>query len=258
MNQRSALTRFGRILLTMGSGESLWLIVTFILGAVALGVFSNFVFSLAYDPASFTWRGLFGVVLAIGLLVGLAYSAYRYDLASNRRAAAVKVQVREDASAPGSGLIWLLSLGNLDLPLFAIRYHHVQPHEPRLRHCWVLLTPEVQRAQTFERLETRVEELGYEVKLHPVMLKADTAQETLDAVNTVYLVAAKGAEISLDAQQIVSDITGGNKQMTTGMVTACLSHGWPLEYVISQRDAEGRWIDGTQQAIRVDVDVTLK
>ena len=41
-----SLTHFGRILLTMGSGKSLWLIVTFLLGAVALGVFSNFIFSI--------------------------------------------------------------------------------------------------------------------------------------------------------------------------------------------------------------------
>jgi hypothetical protein len=40
------------------------------------------------------------------------------------------------------------------------------------------------------------------------------------------------------------------------MVTVCLSHGWPLEYVVSQRDAEGKWIDGTQQAVRVNVDVS--
>lgn len=258
MNQRSALTRFSRILLTMGSGESLWLIVTFILGAVALGVFSNFVFSLAYDLASFTWRGLFGVVLALAVLMTLAYLAYRHDLASSRKPVGVNVLMREDAALPGEGLIWLLSLGSLDLPLFAIRYHHVRPQEPRLRHCWVLLTPEVQQARTFERLQARVEELGYDVTLHPVMLKADTAQESLAAVDTVYAVEAKAAEVSLAAAQIVSDMTGGNKQMTTGMVMACLSHGWPLEYVISQRDAEGKWIDGTQQAIRVDVDVSLK
>ena len=258
MSQRSALTRFTRILLTMGSGESLWLIVTFILGAVALGVFSNFVFSLAYDLASFTWQGLFGVVLALLVLMALAYGAYRYDLASSRKPTGVDVRVREDAAAPAAGLIWLLSLGSLDLPLFAIRYHHVQAEDPHLRHCWVLLTPEVQQARAFERLQARVEELGYDVKLHPVMLKADTAQETLAAVDTVYAVAAKAAEIRLSPAQIVSDMTGGNKQMTTGMVMACLSHGWPLEYVISQRDAEGKWIDGTQQAIRVDVDVSLK
>ncbi len=258
MSQRSALTRFSRILLTMGSGESLWLIVTFILGAVALGVFSNFVFSLAYDAASFSWQGLLGVVLTLAVLVALAYLAYRHDIANSRKPIGVSVLMREDAAPPGTGLIWLLSLGNLDLPLFAIRYHHVRAEEPRLRHCWVLLTPEVQQAQAFDRLQARVAELGYDVRLHPVILKADTAQETLTAVDRVYTVSARAVDINLGAEQLVSDMTGGNKQMTTGLVMACLSHGWPLEYVISQRDAEGKWIDGTQQAIRVDVDVTLK
>ena len=85
----------------------------------------------------------------------------------------------------------------------------------------MLLTPEVQQARTFERLQERVSELRYEVTLHPVILKTDTAQETLDAVIAIYATAQAG-ETGLAPREIVADMTGGIKQMTTGMVTACL------------------------------------
>jgi hypothetical protein len=256
--QRPALTRFARILLTLGSGESPWLIVAFILGVAALAVFGNSVFTLALAPATITPASLLRILFAIAVLVAAAYGAYRYDLKLAWSPRPVSAAFKEKAAPFSPGLVWLLSLGRPDLPLLAIKYHHVHEGEPCLKHCWVLLTPDVQRAEAFGKLKQRVEELGYDLQLHPVELESDTTEAAYRAVEQVYSELVRDPAINLPLGQVISDMTGGTKQMTAGMVLACLAHGWPLEYVVSQRDPQGNFVEGTQQAIRVDVDFTLR
>ena len=57
MAVRSGLQRFVRILLTSGSGESIWLLAVFLFGALALGITSNFLFGLALSPATVSLPG---------------------------------------------------------------------------------------------------------------------------------------------------------------------------------------------------------
>ena len=258
MPQRQTLTRFARILLTMGSGESPWLIVAFVLGVVALGVSSNFVFSLVAFPATVTMGSIARIGLCVAILVVSAYGAYRYDLKLAWDRTKLTPTIKENAAPVSAGMVWLLSLGGPDLPCFAIRYHHVNQSAVRLRHCWVLLTPDVKAAGAFEKLETRIDELGYDVELHPIELASDTANVTYQAIESVYTDLARQPEIGLAPHEIVSDMTGGTKQLTAGMVMACLLHEWPLEYIVSQRDkTTGLVIDGTQEAVLVNVDFAL-
>lgn len=91
MRTRVSATRFARIMLTMGSGESHWLIVAFVLGAIALGVLSNFVFSAAFSPGSITYWGTIRALGVVVLFVTLAYGAFTYDV--------------ETAGRPGLGLV---------------------------------------------------------------------------------------------------------------------------------------------------------
>ena len=251
---RPALTRFARILLTLGSGESLWLILAFVLGVAALGVFSNFVFTAAYDPPSLTWGNTLRVLVTVIACVLLAYLTYRYDLRlaweSRRFDTIFDERVR---AGPHPGLIWLLSPGSIDLPLSAIQYHQVADSDARLRHGWLLITPGAQ--ETFERLAARIDELGYGVELHPIALEATTIEATYRAVDRIYRVEAEPSDLRPD--DIMADLTGGLKTMTAGMVMACLSHGRPLEYIESNRNAEGHPIAGTQRVIKVGVDFTL-
>jgi len=256
MFSRPALTRFARILLTLGSGESAWLIVSFVLGVTALAVFSNFVYSLAADPGSLSWGSFGRVGLMVAGLILSAFLAYRYDV----RLAARKFSTVFDEKllAPSHvGLIWLLSPGSLDLPLFAIK-HHCQVGEDRLRHCWVLMTPGAQ--ETFSRLAARVAELEAELKwdvqLYPMPLGETTIEASYRAVDHVYTVEA--ARAGLKPEAIIADLTGGLKTMTAGMVLACLPHGRALEYIESKRDeGSGLPVEGTQRAVLVGVDFKL-
>lgn len=258
MPPRQTLTRFARVLLTMGSGESPWLIVAFVLGVVAIGIASNFVFSVVAFPATISLGSGVRVVLCVAVLVLCAYAAYRYDLKVAWDRARLTPTIKENAAPISPGMIWLLSLGRPDLPCFAIRYHYATESAARLRHCWVLITPDVKAANAFDLLKTRIDELGYDVQLHPVELASDTANVTYQAIESIYTDLARKPEIDLAPRDIVSDMTGGTKQLTAGMVMACLLHEWPLEYIVSERDkATGWFIDGTQQVVLVNVDFAL-
>jgi hypothetical protein len=258
MFSRPALTRFARILLTMGSGETPWLIVSFVLGVTALGVFSNFVYSAAANPESLSWGGLGRVVLLVGGLILAAFLAYRYDaLMAARKFRTVFDEKR--LAPPHAELIWLLSPGSLDLPLMAIKHHcQKEAGEDRLRHCWLLMTPGAQ--ETFSRLTARVAELEAELKLdvqlYPMALGETTIEASYRAVDAVYTVEA--ARVGLKPEAIIADLTGGLKTMTAGMVLTCLPHGRSLEYIESGRDAgAGLPVEGTQRAVLAGVDFKL-
>jgi hypothetical protein len=254
MTSRAGLTRFMRILLTMGSGETAWLIVAFVCGAMALGVFANFLYDAVAHPTAASWPAVARTVLAVALLVVLAYLAYRRDLSEAWRAGRFITNIQEVTAPQRAGLIWLLSLGKLDLPLLAIRHHLGEKGEGPLRHCWVLVTPDVQREGAYERLEQRIEEMPCCAVPHRVPLEADTAEKAYQAIEHILTEAIRSPDINLQPQQVIADITGGTKAMTAGMVLACLPQGVQLQYVASQRDPQtGQYVDGTQRPVVVNL-----
>lgn len=254
-SSRPILTRFARILLTMGSGESVWLIVTFILGIIAVGVASNLVFSAAFAPGDLPLDNVLRTLLVIAVCVGLAYLAYRHDLYRawhTRRFSATFDESK--LAAPHAGLIWLLGPGNIDLPWLAIQYHHVTKAAEQLQHCWLLITP--QSSNTFDGLAGLLKDRNYAVALHPIELEAPTIEATYRAVDAIYASAA--SKHGLQPDQIIADLTGGLKPMTAGMVLACLPFGRALEYIESERGPDGQPLAGTLHPIKVGVDFTLK
>lgn len=252
---RPVLTRFARILLTMGSGESPWLIVTFVLGVIALGVFSNLVFSAAYDSAHLAGESVLRTLAVIAVCVALAYLAYRYDLYRAWHTRRFSATFDESKLAePHAGLIWLLGPGAIDLPRFAIQYHHVTEAAERLQHCWLLITP--QSREMFDRLAALLKDWGYAVTLHPIELEAPTIEATYRAVDAIYQEAA--SEYGLQPDQIIADLTGGLKTMTAGMVLACLPFGRALEYVESERKPDGQPRENTLHPVKVGVDFALR
>jgi hypothetical protein len=247
-------TRFARILLTMGSGASPWLMGAFILGVIAVGVLSNFVFSAVYEPSAVTVEGAARVGLAVLVCVLAGYLAYRIDLSRAWQAHQWGPRYHEHRARPHAGLIWLLSPHDIDFPLTTILYHHEAAGGPIRQHCWVLVTSTARPA--YEQLAARIDELHLEVTLHPVALEAETLEATSLAVERIY--QAEAAQVGLRAEQIIADMTGGLKPMTAGLVLVCVTYGYALEYIESQHDAEGRVIKGTQVPVKVDVDLTRR
>lgn len=253
---RPALTQFARILLTLGSGESGWLIVAFVLGLIALGVASNFVYTRVVTPESVDGTVFVRVLLAVGGIILAAYGIYQFDLRRAWQRGEIQTDFDErNIAAAHAGLVWLLSPGALDLPLFAIR-HHTQ-HQPGevLQHCWILVTPDAE--ETYQRLAARAPELGIQAQLHAVPLNEETIEATYRAVDQIY--QQEAARVGLRPEQIIADLTSGLKPMTAGMVLACLPYGHALEYVKSQRDpATGQFIPGTQRVVQVGVQMSVR
>jgi hypothetical protein len=248
---RPALTQFARILLTLGSGESPWLIVAFVLGVTALGVLSNFVFTLVVNPETLTWAAGFRALASVAVLIAAAYGVYRYDLGAAWRTRKLRATFDEGNIAEAhAGLIWLMSKGRIELPLIALQHHSTWSVGERLRHCWILVTPDA--AEACDRLALRVPELGYAIELHRVPLANASVENTYRAVEMIYQVAAP--EVGLAPPQIIADLTGGQKPMSAGMVLACLPYGRALEYIESDYDPSGKLIDGSQRVLRAGVD----
>ncbi len=247
---RPATTTFARILLTLGSGESPWLILAFVLGVAALGIFSNLMFAAAYDASSLTPDRLLRVGAVVALCVVLAYLIYRFDLWQAWRLSRLQVPLREEQKTqPHAGLIWLLSIGKGEVAKDAIDYHLKGEGGEPLQHCWLLISPAARA--TYERLALRLEELAYPVKLHPLYLDAATITASYQATLRVYAEEAQRAELRPD--QIIADITGGSKTMTAGMVMACLPYGRPVEYIESEYGPDGKLIEGTQYVMGVSL-----
>ena len=249
MKRRFELTRFVRVALLAAVGRSVWLIVVFALGAVALEVLANFVYDLVIAGVMPAWATVVRVVV---LLVVLAVAAYAFFLLDRRRAVTVGSRVHTATIAPHPGLIWLLSPGKTKPLVIAMRHHAspTAPSESRLRHCWVVLTDAAK--ETYEDLQAEMERHGIAgVELYPVPLVQADIEHTCRAVARVY---DDIDAYALQPHQVVTDLTGGFKTMTAGALLACLPYDRPMEYLLSERDASGEPIPGSERPAQVDVE----
>ena len=71
------------------------------------------------------------------------------------------------------------------------------------------------------------------------------------AVRSIFDREAK--EEGLDGTQVIGDITGRTKPLTAGMVLAALTAGRGMEYVESERDAEGNPVPNTLRVVLADM-----
>jgi len=250
MTKRSMPTRFLRRLLNLTVGSP-WLLLVLFLGLITVEVVANLIYDVVTDWQHVTGTSILGAGLTVVFLLGIAYCLYRWD----RRQWPPQVEVTFDEKlvAPSHrGLILFLSPGGIDLPLFVIQHHYSGSQEQRLQHCWVLLTRHRDVEDVLEQLAARLSELEIDVAVHPVYLPSTDIESAYRAVERVYAhdVVAEG----LEPAEVMADMTGGLKTMTAGMVLACLPFDRTLEYVESDRDADGRPIEGTQRAVVVDID----
>ncbi len=254
MTDRATLSRFLHLLFTLGSRPTWELIGVFCLGVLFLSVASNWVYDVARSPGEVLTTRSLGVLIALALVLGLAYWLYERDRRKLLERLEIQASFFESATVPPRrGLIWLLSPGSVDHPTFAIAHHYGREAPHALEHCWLILTRGDRRIEEARQaLEERLQVLGIQVQLHPVEVPRTDVESTYRAVDRIY--QEELAEKGLLPEQVIADITGGLKPMTTGMVLACLLRGLDLEYVETDRDEVGQPIDGTQRVVTVDVD----
>lgn len=144
---------------------------------------------------------------------------YFYDRVQRRKEARIQ-PVDIDPPPPMPGLIFL---GFRKETLEAALEHH----QGTLKHCWLLTTPEVQ------------ENASHFVSQHPqyrfhleAVSNAYSTEECYQVVRRIYQTCEQEARIP--PGQVISDITGGTKPMTAGMVMACLEGGYPMEHIAAR------------------------
>jgi hypothetical protein len=240
---------FWEVLLSLREGSTAALLSVFTLGVLVMGLLSNLTYGLLTDAGGLGWDVALRVVLVCGLILLLAYGVYRQG---RRKLNHVQVIVDESHLAePHRGLIWLLGPGGVEHALQAIRYHASGPPGRRLEHCWLVMqrgNQAVQEAQAALLAQVQKEKL--EVRLEPVLVERLDVEAAYSAVGRVFehLAPAQG----LGEREVIADITGATKPMTTGMVLAALGRARDLEYVESQRDDTGAPVPGTQRVVWVN------
>jgi hypothetical protein len=233
-----------------GAGPSPALVAAFVLGLLVIGVLSNLVYSLLTDwtsTAPVAWLP----VLAAGVLTALAYGLYQRDAANPKTVQAV---VDESRLAPRyPGLIWLLGPGPFDHLLNALKHHSQEGQE---QQCWLVMQRNAPAVEaSFLQLSQHLLEAGAPVRLHRIYLDHLDAQDAYQAVRTVW--EREALEEKLRPEQVIADITSGTKPLTAGMVLAAVTTGYPLEYVETDRDAEGKPIPGSARVVLADLSFYL-
>lgn len=241
-------TEFWKILL--GSSGPTWeLIGAFALGLLVVALLGN----LAYDLLVLDerwWVDVIGVLAAALLLVGAAYGLFVRD---QRRKQNVQVTVDESRLAPAhQGLIWLLGPGRFDHLWFAIRHHQQRGGG---RHCWLVMQETTKVRQAFSQLAQALTDQSNPIQLHPVYIQSLDVKAAYTAVRAVYEREVQAVGLSPD--QVIADITGGTKPLTAGMVLATITADRQIEYVQSERDAEGDPVPNTLRVVLLDADFSV-
>jgi len=231
-------------ILLRGAGPSPELLGAFGLGVLVVGLLGDIVYGLLTAPAEslpIVWRP----GIAVLILTGLAYLLYRRD---RRQTRAVQAAVDESRLAPPhAGLIWLFGPGPFEHLLFALGHHRAGGGG---MHCWLVMQNVEPVREAFSQLSQQLLEQGVETQLHPVYLGQLDVEAAYQAVRAIF--EREAEEEGLGSDQVIADITGGIKPLTAGMVLAAIITDGAVEYVESERDAEGRYIPGAQRVVLVD------
>ncbi len=239
------MRRRGRFLdYFLRGGPSPALLGVFFFGLLAVGLLTDMVYDLLTAPVGslpVAWRPF----VAAAVLAAVAYALYRWD--SRERKGEMEFDESRLAS-PHLGLIWLFGPGRFGHFLVALERHR---QGGGAAHCWLVMQDVGPVQENFARLQQRLLEDGVATRLHRVYIPKLEVQAAYEAVQTVFQREAE--EKGLRPDQVIADITGGTKPMTAGMLLAALTTGGALEYVESERDADGNPIPGTEHVVSVDI-----
>lgn len=226
--------------------------VLFVLGVVALGLITN----AMYDALKASLGPFSIIVVAALLLAALVIVAWLW-----RKLVRPKLKVSE--MRPRRGLVALVSKGQLtDIPAAtAIDYHYQDGHGP-LQYCWLITSakppeegPIPSAWQNAQGLKSKYQ--GRLRAIEVIEIKEtfpDDPEGVFKATETAFNRARRRR---LRRKEIVADITGGTKLMTTGMVLACTALNGEVEYLMPLGlTADGR-ADASKGAVPKRVDLSF-
>lgn len=200
----------------------------FLLGTFDVALVIQFIIDWSNEPGR--WQGNH-TVMVYGLIVTLFALGVLWVQQRPKRV----YLLEEQKPRKRRGLIILVSEHKAAAP-DAINYHLDE-----LTHCWLIATNA--SATVAATLEADFASTGIDIKQGtPYRVLHDDYQSTYRLVSHILLEEAPAAQ--LGAVDIIADITGGTKPMTSGMVMACMAAQCPMQYMVTEKDAQGRAKEG--------------
>ncbi len=206
----------------------------FLIGSLALAIFGNAIYDLLIAAFDASPQALASLTLTTSIIFVFAIYAFQRLVGAieQRRWRGVSIVAPDEAATACASLILPVGL-KLDGPERAIINWHLQAQT--LRHCWLIVTPEVKTSPKFSDLRQELIEQNVDVHM-----------QSIEHPNQAYLSyqatceAIAEARRKRNAQPLIVDITSGIKAMTAGMVVACRDLGAPIQYLPAPRDAIGQ------------------
>lgn len=205
----------------------------FLVGSIALALLGNAVYELLTQSFGATPEFLIALVIGAVLVFAFVALAFRRLVrALDRRRVVAQNQVGADQLAePHAGLILPVGLNPRGAEAAIIAWHR---RGAALRHCWLLVSPEVADNVKFGNLRQGLLDGG--TTPHIVMI--DDAIQAGEVYGRVRDAIAEARRFT-DATPLIADITGGTKAMTAGTLLACLEADVATQYWSTARDREG-------------------
>lgn len=209
----------------------------YLLGTMAVTLLIQFAVDWVNDPG--VWQASYTLTLFVLLLTLLAFGVVWYQSRPKRI-----YLLDERKPQPCEGLILLISQTEGAAPA-AIAFH-----QERLRHCWLLTTPQSTKTAAVLMEKFRDSSICFHY--------GSDYEVCFDDAASTHRVVRRILETELPAQQlqtdnVIADITGGSKPMTAGMFIASLTRQVALQYIVAQKDTTGRAVPGALgEPIRLD------
>lgn len=205
----------------------------FLVGSLALSILGTAVYELLAQAFGVAPQTLVAILVgATAIFVFVAWSVQRLVGALQRRGGAGDTLVSEEQRAePHAALILPVGLNREGPERNLISFHL---RAGTLRHCWLIVSPEVAVSSKLADLRQWLLERNVETHLLQVS-DANQADQSYTAVRD----GIRAARNTRGAEPLLVDITSGVKAMTAGMVLACRDEGVALQYLPSVRDDAG-------------------
>lgn len=218
--------------------------ILFIVGSIMLAVIGNGIYDLVLlwfgeSASTITIIVLSATLIFIAITLGFWAIVHRYQVDTDT------LVPPEQEAQPHAGLILTVGPDPRAAARSIIEWHL---REATLRHCWLIVTPDVQTKQHFKDLRFWLMECN--VVPHTLSI-ADPEQ--VDASYTAVRQGIAQARKLLGDAAIIVDITGGLKPMTAGTVLACRDLGIPMQYLKARRDESGHPLPDSSRPMMVEV-----
>jgi hypothetical protein len=199
----------------------------FIFGSLAIGIFINYLTELVSD------NDLLSIMFIVMFSLLAAFFAWRGK--------GYKLQWSGGKGAKEyKGIITQLSTPGIIATL-------LQHHKGTIEHLWIITNFNQYPYSHFvsNQLPDMLKNANVQIKHHLIHFddnQNSNIQESYDAIIKAMNEAKNKCDLLID--DVVVDITSGTKEMTAGVVMACVENNWNMSYVRS----EYRWDEDTKKS----------